>query len=99
MNVTELVSVVNKSQPNVSLALRKLEQASLISKQKKGRNCDRFGQRTKMVAVARAPAPHSGHVKVRREPTAVVLNAHTISLKAPVQPLDRVLDLHAGDNC
>ena len=37
MNVTELVSVVNKSQPNVSLALRKLEQASLISKQKKGK--------------------------------------------------------------
>ena len=37
MNVTELVSIVKKSQPNVSLALRKLEQASLISKSKKGK--------------------------------------------------------------
>ncbi|PLW80647.1 transcriptional regulator [Candidatus Woesearchaeota archaeon] len=37
-NVTQLVEKVKKSQPNVSLALNKLENAKIISKKKNGKN-------------------------------------------------------------
>lgn len=38
MHVLEIVPLVNKSQPNISIALRKLQEADVISSRKEQRN-------------------------------------------------------------